>query len=110
MAGTYELKPTSDNKFMFNLKAANGEIILTSQRYSSKQAAETGIASVRSNSPKDASYDRLTSADGKPYFTLKAENHQVIGTSELYSSESARDNGIESVKTNGPGATVSDLT
>ncbi len=43
-------------------------------------------------------------------FNLLAANHQVIGTSELYESASARDNGIESVKKNAPGADVVDMT
>jgi len=46
----------------------------------------------------------------KPYFVLKAANHQVIGQSQLYESEASRDNGIESVKKNGPDATITDLT
>ena len=43
-------------------------------------------------------------------FNLKAANHQVIGTSESYTTTAARDNGIESVKTNAPDAKVEDLT
>jgi uncharacterized protein YegP (UPF0339 family) len=43
-------------------------------------------------------------------FNLKSTNGQVIGTSELYESVAARDNGIESVKTNAPSAAVDDLT
>lgn len=110
MAGEYELKPTSDGQFMFNLKAGNGEVILTSERYTSKASAENGIESVRENAPDDDRYDRLESKSGQPYFTLKAANHEVIGKSEMYSSASARDNGIESVKTNAPGGSVDDQT
>ena len=40
--------------------------------------------------------------DGKPYFNLKAANHQIIGTSEQYNTEAAREKGIASVKNNGP--------
>lgn len=110
MAGVFELKKTSDDQFMFNLKAGNGEIILTSERYKAKASAENGIRSVQENSPKDERYDRLESKSGQPYFNLKAGNGEIIGTSEMYSSESARDNGIESVKTNGPSATTNDIT
>ncbi len=110
MAAKYDLKGTADDQFMFNLKAANGEVILTSQRYTTKASAVNGIASVRENSPSDERYDRLESAASQPYFVLKATNGEVIGKSEMYSSASARDNGIESVKTNGPGAAVDDLT
>ncbi len=49
MAGTYELKKAASGQFMFNLRAGNNEVILTSESYSSKAAAEGGIASVRKN-------------------------------------------------------------
>src|SRR5690625_6782625 len=82
MAGWYVLKKSGD-KFMFNLKAANGEVILTSQRYASRASAENGISSVQRNSPSDDRYERLESRAGQPYFTLKAEN----GRSEEHTSE-----------------------
>lgn len=110
MAAEYELKTAKNGKFHFNLKAGNGQIILSSEMYESKSAAENGIESVRKNSPDDGRYDRKTSANGKFHFNLKAGNGQVIGSSEMYESASARDNGIESVKKNGPTAVVDDQT
>jgi uncharacterized protein YegP (UPF0339 family) len=98
----------SGTQFHFNLFAANGEGILTSEMYASKAGAENGIASVQTNAAHDARYERKTSTADQPYFVLKAANHEVIGTSEMYSSPSARDKGIESVKTNAGTATVSD--
>ena len=110
MAAEYELKKTSDDQFMFNLKAANGEVILTSERYKAKASATNGIDSVKRNSPSDSHYDRRTAEDDSPYFVLKARNGEVIGKSEMYSSKQAMENGISSVKTNGPGAAVDDMT
>ncbi|GAB6010025.1 YegP family protein [Dysgonomonas reticulitermitis] len=52
----------------------------------------------------------MEAKNGKPYFNLKASNGQVIGTSEMYESVAARDNGIASVKKNAPDAEVVDLT
>jgi uncharacterized protein YegP (UPF0339 family) len=110
MSAHYELKPAANNKFHFNLKAANGEIILSSETYSSKQAAIDGIESVTKNSPLDEQFERKVSSHSQPYFVLKAKNHEIIGTSEMYTSEGAREKGIESVKKNGPVATTNDLT
>jgi uncharacterized protein YegP (UPF0339 family) len=104
MAGKFELKTAANGQFHFNLKAGNGQVILSGEMYDSKAAAENGIASVQSNAGDDGRYERKESSNGKPYFNLKAGNGQVIGKSEMYESESARDNGIESVKTNAPGA------
>ena len=104
MAGKFELKVSSNGKYHFNLKAGNGQIILSSEMYESKSAATNGIASVQKNAPDDGRYERKTSSNGKPFFTLKAGNGEVIGKSEMYESASAMENGIESVKSNAPGA------
>ncbi|RBL86466.1 hypothetical protein DDE05_10150 [Streptomyces cavourensis] len=109
MSGYYDLKRSGD-QYLFNLKAANHEVILTSERYTTKTSAQEGIRSVQQNSPIDARYQRKTASDNSPYFTLTASNGQTIGRSEMYSSTSARDNGIASVKTNGPTTTVKDNT
>ncbi|WP_151981305.1 YegP family protein [Acinetobacter guerrae] len=110
MAGWYELSKAKDGQFRFVLKAGNGEIILTSEFYKAKASAENGITSVQNNSSDDARYEKLTAKNDKPYFNLKAANHQVIGTSQFYASEQSRDKGIDSVKTNGATTTVKDLT
>ncbi|MCK0744113.1 YegP family protein [Chromohalobacter nigrandesensis] len=103
MAGYYELKQATDGQYHFTLKAGNHEVILSSERYTTRGAAENGIESCRTNSGNDDRYDRKESKSGQPFFNLKAANGQVIGTSEMYSSDAARENGIESVKTNGQG-------
>jgi len=110
MSGKFEITKSKNDKFLFNLKAGNGEIILTSQLYESKSSAQQGIESVRLNAPVDARYERATSAGGQPYFNLKAANHQVIGRSETYSSVAAMEGGIASVKKHAPDAKVVDLT
>ena len=110
MSGWFEISQASNVQYRFELKAGNGEIILTSEQYKAKASAQNGIASVQKNSQDDARYNRLTSKNGKPYFNLKVVNHLIIGTSQLYTSEQSRAKGIDSVKTNGASATVKDLT
>ncbi len=108
--GKFAITKRANGEFQFSLKANNGQSILASEGYSSKTNCENGIESVRKNSQDDNKFDRKTSSNGKFYFNLKATNGQIIGTSEMYESESSRDNGIESVKTNAPDATVDDQT
>lgn len=110
MAGWYELSKSSNGQFRFVLKAGNAETILTSELYTTRTAADSGIASVQTNSPLDERYEKKVASNGQSYFNLKAANHQVIGTSEQYSSTAARDTGIASVKTNGPSTTIKDKT
>lgn len=57
--GKFELKNSSNGKYHFSLKAANGQIVATSQMYESKESALSGIESVRKNAP-DAKLDDLT--------------------------------------------------
>lgn len=106
----YIVTRRKDGQYQFNLTASNGQTILTSQGYADKSGCQKGIESVRNHAEDDANYERKEASDGKPYFVLKAANQQVIGRSERYSSKSARDNGIESVKVNGPIAAPSDET
>lgn len=106
MAGKFEVKNTSAGKAMFNLLAGNGQVILTSQSYASKQSALEGIASVKANATEDDRFERRTAKDGSPYFVLLAGNKQEIGRSEMYSAPAAMENGIASVKTNAPAATI----
>ena len=96
--------------FGFVLKTWDGGIVLVSELYTTKAAAQNGIASVQSNSPQDERYERKTASNGKFYFTLKAANHQVIGTSEMYATEDLREQGITAVKANGSVNMVKDLT
>jgi uncharacterized protein YegP (UPF0339 family) len=108
MAGKFELNTSSNGKFFFNLKASNGQIILSSEMYDTKSGAENGIASVKKNAADDARYERLTASSGDPYFVLKAGNGERIGRSETYKSSAAMENGIESVKTNAPDAPIAE--
>lgn len=110
MAARYVLTKTSNGQFRFVLKAGNGETLLTSETYTAKANATAGIESVKTNAPIDARYERKNSSNNKPMFNLKSGNGQVIGTSEQYSSTAARDEGIEAVKKNGPGAPTDDQT
>jgi hypothetical protein len=95
---------------MFNLKAGNSEIILTSPVYESKSAAETGIASVKQNAPLDERYERKLSSAGRPYFVLHAANQEIIGKSETYKSRGTMKKGIASVKRNAAEAVTDDRT
>ena len=108
--GKFVITKRTNGEFQFKLNAANGQTILSSEGYASKPNCKNGIESVRKNSQDDSKYDRKTSSNGKSYFNLKSTNGQIIGTSQMYASESSRDNGIASVKTNAPDASVDDQT
>lgn len=106
--GKFVITTRKNGEVQFNLKAGNGQTILASEGYTTKAACLNGIESVKKNSQDDGRFDRLEAKNGKPYFNLKAGNGQIIGTSEMYESVAARENGIESVKKNAPDATTDD--
>ena len=101
MAAQFELKTSRNGKHFFNLLATNGEIILTSQMYTSKAGARKGIASVQSNARNIDRYERRQGKKGKSHFVLKSRNSRVIGTSETYSSKAAMEKGIQAAMKNG---------
>ena len=110
MAGKFEIKQAKDGQYHFNLKAGNGQVILSSELYKTKAAAENGIASIQKNAGDEGRYERRENKNGEPYFVLKAGNGQEIGRSEFYSGNAAMENGIASVTKNAPDAAIEDAT
>jgi uncharacterized protein YegP (UPF0339 family) len=110
MKAAFQIKKTADGRFVFNLKAANDQVILTSEAYETKESAQGGIASVRNNAVTDTQYEELTGSDGLPYFVLHAANRQVIGRSQMYSSRESMHKGMAAVKRNAPIAETVDLS
>lgn len=110
MAGWFELNKSKDDQFRFVLKSDDNEILLSSELYKVKGSATNGIQSVQSNCSDDARYERKEAANGKFFFNLKAANHQVIGTSLMYSTADAREAAIALTKSGGTTATIKDHT
>ena len=106
--GKFVISKDNANQYRFNLKAGNGDILLRSEGYTTKPSCENGISSVRTNSQIDDRFERKEASSGSAYFNLKASNGQVIGTSEMYSSNSTRETGIALVKNNAPNAVLED--
>ncbi|MFV0238040.1 MAG: YegP family protein [Flavobacteriales bacterium] len=97
-------------EFYFRLKAKNGQIILSSQGYTTKAACQNGIDSVKTNSQNKDRFDKKEVKGNKFRFNLKSSNGQIVGSSQNYESEAGCDNGIQSVITNAKDAEVKDLT
>jgi len=108
--GKFVITQRVNNEYQFNLKAGNGEIILTSEGYVQKASCQKGIESVKVNSQEDSRYDRREAVNNKDYFVLKARNGEIIGKSQLYSTKSGMENGITSVKNNAASAEIIDET
>ena len=120
MAGKFVIRKTNTG-VKFDLKAPNGEIILTSEVYSSLASCKNGIESVRTNAPiaavedqtidgfdteKNPKFEIYLDKAGEYRFRLKARNGEIIGVSEGYKAKASCKNGVESVKKNAPDADV----
>lgn len=112
---------TVNSGIKFDLKATNGQVILTSEVYTTEAACRKGIESIMKNAPianvenqTEEGYETLTHPKFEMYedkagefrFCLKARNGEIIGTSEGYTAKAGCLNGIESVKKNAAEAEI----
>ena len=117
--GKFAVKKTATG-FKFDLKAGNGEVIATSEVYTTKAACLKGVESVKVNSAgavedqtvenfevkKHPKFEIYTDKAGEFRFRLKAKNGQVIASSEGYKKIESCRSGIESVRKNAPDAKI----
>ena len=117
--GKFVIKATKTG-IKFDLKANNGEVIATSEVYTSEAACRKGIESVRTNAlsaiedqtvepievQKHPKYEVYLDKAGEFRFRLKARNGEIIAVSEGYKQKPSCLNGIDSVKRNAPEAEV----
>ena len=112
---------TVNSGVKFDLKATNGQTVLTSEVYTTEAACRKGIESIMKNAPTanvenqtEEGFEVLTHPKFEMYqdkageyrFRLKARNGEIIGTSEGYTAKAGCLNGIESVKKNADGAEI----
>ncbi len=108
--GKFEIKTRKNGEFQFNLKATNGQVILTSEGYKTKASCLNGVESVKKNCQDQKRFDVKVASNGKPFFNLMASNGQIIGSSQMYANDTNMKNGIASVMKNAPQAEIIDLT
>jgi len=105
----------------FDLKATNGQVIATSEVYTTEAACRNGIESVMKNAPianvedqtvenfetvTHPKFEMYEDKGGEFRFRLKARNGEIIATSEGYKTKDACENGVDSVRRNAPEAEV----
>lgn len=116
--GKFVIGKTKNGQYRFNLKAGNGEIIATSESYSTLAACKNGVESVRKNalaeiedqtveeSKKNPKYELYVDKAGEYRFRLKASNGEIICHGEGYKAKASCKNGIDSIGRNAPEAEV----
>ncbi len=99
--GKYVISKARSGENYFNLKATNGQIILTSVMYPTMTDCSNGILATQGNCLDDNMFDRKISSNNKHFFNLKAPDGSIVGKSEIYESQANMEKGIASVKRNG---------
>ena len=117
--GKFVVRETATG-FKFDLKATNGQTILSSEVYTTKAACLNGVNSIKANAvgevedqtvepvetKKHPKFEIYTDKAGEFRFRLKAKNGEIVGTSEGYKTKVSCENGVESVKKNAPEAEI----
>ena len=123
MASKFEIKQTKSGAYRFNLIATNGQVIATSESYSTLDSCKNGVESVRKNCAAHVEdqtkegFEALTHPKYEVYqdkagefrFRLKAKNGEIIVTGEGYKAKASCLNGIDSIGRNAPGAPVEEV-
>lgn len=112
---------TVNTGIKFDLKATNGQVILTSEVYTTKAACQNGVQSIMKNAPtanvedqtvegfetmSHPKFEMYQDKAGEYRFRLKARNGEIIGVSEGYTTKANCVNGVESVKKNAADAEI----
>lgn len=106
----FEVYTDKSGSYRFRLRARNGQIILSSEGYSSKSGCKNGIESVKKNASNDQRFRRETSSNGKHFFVLMAGNKEPIGQSQMYQRPQSREKGVQAVMRVAAAAPVDDQT
>ena len=107
--------------YKFDLKAANGEIVATSEVYTTKAACLKGVQSIRSVAATAGCVDMENEAGeknpkfvifqdkkGHYRFRLLARNGKIIARSEAYMTRYGCEKGIEAVRANAEDANIAE--
>ena len=106
----FEIYQSGKNKeYRFRMKASNGQIILSSEGYKSKNACLNGVDSIKKNAKNPKRYTKSQTSSGAYRFALVAGNKEIIGISQNYKSASGRNNGVKSVMKNAGKAPIAEL-
>jgi len=110
-ANAFDLQQAKNGEWYFNLLSGNGEVIATSELYTTKSNATKAIKTIAGIITKTAEVGAAPVAkpifwtfrgiDGKYYFHLRAKNGQIVLQSQSYTTKASAKKGIDAVEANG---------
>jgi uncharacterized protein len=106
----FTITKNTNGSYYFQLRSGNGQVLLSSEGYISKDGCINGINAVKANIKDNNKFEKKNTANNKYYFILKAGNGQVIGTSEMFETMASRDNAMVAVQMSGDNVFLNDET
>ncbi len=93
-----EIKKDKNNTYCFSLKTISGSTLLTSVSFSNKEEIKKTFLDFNPIAQHENIFERKTNHNGEFLFNLKDRKGNIIGSSQLYSSEAGMENGIKNTK------------
>lgn len=95
---TIEVRKNVALHYYFTLTTPKHDAGFVSQAYKSREALSEGIANLRFSVGFNNRYERLVSPRKELYFSVRAHDNQILGTSAMFSSEDEREKAILAMK------------
>lgn len=106
-SGKWAIKHKGNNEYMAYLLASNGEVLLTSEVYTTIEGAKTGIETIKKNIALD-NFEVVRDKAGRFFYKLKTTANRLLCVGEVYASRQSCNSAIESVKRFAPSAILID--
>jgi Uncharacterized conserved protein len=104
----FVIKTGKHHQFFFDLKADNGEVIITSDAFHTKAACNSGIEALKAVVRDDNKFERMKAATEHYYFIIKGANGKQIAKSVLFPTPAERNAAIKSIEAEAHDAVVAE--
>ena len=107
LMGKWTIEHKGDGEFVATLAASNGEVMLTSEAYSSADGARSGIATIIKG-VASGKFVIYRDKNDNYYYKLKTQNNRLLCVGEIYRAKDQCERAVESVKRIAPASTIED--
>lgn len=98
--GRFDILRKKSGKFTFRLMGANGQLLLSSESFGTRSAAQSAVKDVVESADTESNFERRENSQGDYYFVLKSPSGRILAKSDVFASEAGRETGIWAVKRN----------
>jgi len=107
MSAMFKVFTVEEGRYQFEYLNGNGELMLVSPKFDTKEVAEKVIQDVRVGSMMSEQIASSKTASGEFFFIIKDREGIAVAKSVLFDDEMTFNNGLHSVRDN---ACIADIT